>query len=177
MGYSPTGDLGAIMKKTIGLELGQMGDHLDEEFRWRYGIGCMTMKPRLDTFYKAAKNSSSTGATFTPGYERYEKFFNVYAFGGYDYIRENDKKYKVYPGFDILGGVYSYTLQKKFYNSIDNAKNKDIYGGIRLRIGFLYEVTEKLNLHLELGRTYNYLYSPQYFWSGNEIGINIQYYY
>ena len=172
--YIPTGTLGGVMKKNIGFELMKIGDHTEDNMRFRVGLSYVASQPRLDTFPTVSYIYSNGQTTIYPGYVTYRNFNAIFIIAGMDWTGWEDKKFIFYPGFDVCIGGYGLDYSKKTGWSDEESVGGFAAFGLRPRAGMIYHVNDDLNLNLELTRSYNLLETKRV-WTSNEIGLMIQY--
>jgi len=173
--FRPIGDLGAAMKKSYSGELMYIGDFENGNLRLRAGVSFIILKPRLDTFPVYTLKQDGNGITAYPGYEVYHKY-NMYLFHmGFDYKIITLGNFSFYPGLDfIVGGVdMDYNLSYETLSG-ENFSGGEILGGIRLRLGADYSISEKTGLFMEISRSM-YKIAEQGGFSHHEIGIGFRY--
>jgi len=169
--FRPTGQLGAIMKKTISGEVLIVQD-FDDDWRARIGISYASLKPRLDTFPVTSVIISNT-TTVIPGYEVYHKYNMFFISAGMDYDLLKGDHFFLYPGMDILiGGVNSVYDHVGYTDG--STSGGDMFGGLKFRAGGEYEFKSKIRVFAELTRSI-YLVQEQGLLNHNEIGLGIRF--
>jgi len=162
------------MKKAYTGELMSI-KRFDERFRIRFGISFCKLSSRLDTFPVYAIKDDGSNVTVYPGYKVFNKYNMYFLFMGADYGVFKLGNLTCYPGLDfIVGGVdMDYDLS---YNALrgDSFSGGEILGGVRLRIGADYSISEKTGVFIEANRSW-YKIAEQGFFSNNDIGIGFRY--
>lgn len=172
--YIPTGTLGGVMKKNIGFELMRIGDHTEDNIRYRIGLSYVASQPRQDTFPTVSYIHSNGQTTIYPGYVTYRNFNAVFIIGGMDFTGWAEKDLVFYPGFDVCIGGYGLDYTKKTGWSEEESAGGFAAIGVRPRVGLIYHVNDRINLNLEGSRSFNLLETTRV-WTSNEIGFMFQY--
>src|SRR5688572_23627886 len=79
--FGPNGDLGYLLKNTVGAEV-MMIDPFEDRWRMRFAFGFANPKPRMDTF---PVYMVENGSTIHPGTLVLEKFWFWFFSGGADF--------------------------------------------------------------------------------------------
>ncbi|MBL7931092.1 MAG: hypothetical protein JNL60_04295 [Bacteroidia bacterium] len=173
----PTGNMGATLKPSIGIELMYKGFKDDDDesgFHPRASISFSKFKTRLDTFPTFGVISSN-GTTVTPGYTVIHKYSLAgLSVGGDIMIRLTDEFY-LYPGFDV-GALFS-SVEYDSYAPLISSEGYSggyVYLSMRLRAGAEYLIKENIGIFLEANRSMNF--SPE---AGglayNDYGVGVRY--
>lgn len=173
--FRPTGELGAVMKKTFSGEILLMHE-FEDRWRTRFGFSYISLKPRMDTFpVVAIMYSGSTGTSVLPGYQTFHKYNITLISGGVDFAILKKDPLFLYPGIDILaGGVH--LEYDEYYETYKEGSftGGELLAGFRFRAGAEYYVMKNAGIFMEISRNM-YLITEQGFLSHTEIGIGFRY--
>jgi hypothetical protein len=172
--FRPTGDLGAILKPTIGGEV--VWKSFDEEagFIIRYGLIVSKYQARMDTFptYAVAHSNSTT---VLPGNSVIHKF-NMLSFTmGFDYMVSLSEKFSFYPGLDVGLQIVDMEYESIVETYIEEGFTGSSVGIVgRLRAGTEYLILENLGLFAEVQRNLAFTVDNGGF-GYNDYGIGVRY--
>ncbi len=169
--FRPSGDFGALMKKTFTGEIMFMSK-FKPHFRMRAGLTFVPLKTRLDTIHFVTVRD---GNYLIPSYYTYKKYNMLNIFIGFDYSFIDNEHFAPYIGMDIIFG----TVAVDYSKSIPTLEQEDaqinyVLAGIRPRIGFEYTFYEHYGIFLEVSRGM-YLITENGFYANNDIGLGIHY--
>jgi hypothetical protein len=175
--FRPTGEQGFAIERKFSAEIMYMNNFGDEDDKWRsrFGISYMALKPRLDTFPVFATMTDGSGSYVLPGYEVYHKYNMGYIFCGADYKVFETGNFVFYPGLDVIAGAISRNYDSHYETLSDGSDNVgNIFGGLRIRAGVTYNLTDRAGVFLEAERAY-YLADEMGGLSHNDIGLGFLY--
>lgn len=174
--FRPTGEFGAVMKRSIALELSYTDNFDDGHWRTRLGIMYIHNKPRMDTFpVFATVSGGSAGFQVLPGYQVFNRFDMIHITGGVDYRINTIGKLSPYIGTDILIGgtiMNEHTYYETYLD--DYVSGSDFIGGFRFRAGAEYFIADRICLFGEVNRGV-YLVTDRGFFSHYDLGLGVRY--
>jgi hypothetical protein len=169
--YRPTGEYGFLLKPAYSLEIGSISPFTaTDRFRINFSGTFINMKPRMDTIpiYGAIESS------VYPGIYIVKKWNEVRIYMGVDYAFFNVKQFFLFGGIDVLfGGANTdieYTIEHIIISS--NTGGRGI-GGLRLRLGAEYKISNKISVFSLANRQLALLFDPQGIACANDYGIGV----
>jgi hypothetical protein len=171
----PTGDMGASLKPTLGVEVmyKDVDDEPENGFKVRFSAGFAKFKSRKDTFPTYGVIVSQ-GTTVTPGYMVIHKYNLTNLSMGVDYMIGLGDKLFLYPGTDV-GALFSSVEYESYTELISDEGYSGgyVFISFRMRAGAEYRLTEKLALYGEATRSMNF--SPEVGGLGyNDYGVGLR---
>jgi hypothetical protein len=170
---SPTGYLGAVVKKAPSLAIGKIDD-FDGTMRWRM-LGEFTyFSPRRERFDTYAYLVEGNKETVYPGTQTINLYMNLAFSFGLDYSILNKKEFTWYAGADLLAGLTLRQYKEDIPYVVTGSEFAGVlFVGLRGRTGVEYEF-DKFSLFLEMSRCY-YLNTEAFLLNYNDYGIGIRF--
>lgn len=170
---SPTGYLGAVLKKAPGLSIGTIKD-FETRTRVRMVGDIVYFSPRKDRFDTYAYVTEGSNTTVYPGTEEVNLYLNLSFSFGFDYSIVQKEKFDWYIGPDLIAGM---TL-RQYTSDIPSVSSSSEFAGIpfiglRARTGVEYTF-EKMSLFLDISRTY-YLNLDAALLNYSDLGLGIRF--
>ena len=172
--FRPTGQMGAVLKPTIGAEVLSKTFNDDSKFIVRYGLTVGKFQARMDTFPDYGVISGQ-GTTVTPGFTVIHKYNLLTLTMGLDYTIQLSDKLSLYPGIDL--GAIIIAMEYDSHTALISSEGYTGGGtGIlcRFRAGIEYKVIENLGVFAESQRNLAFLVETGGM-GYNDYGIGVRY--
>ncbi len=170
----PTGELGSIVKPTIGGEIVWKTVSEDAGFMLRYGLMVAKFHSRLDTFptYGVARSYSTT---VLPGYTVIHVYNMMSITMGFDYMVSLSDKFLFYPGLDAGVEFLDIEYDLRVETLVDEHYSGGSSGLVaRLRAGGQYLIIENLAVFAEVQRNLAFTVENGGF-GYNDYGLGVRY--
>jgi len=172
--WRPTGELGFLFNKSMGLELGGKNDFDKSHFRSRGSVAFLKQKPRMSAFPINAFYYSNGQLSFYPAVEIIKKY-NITQFSiGLDFTPTPKKKLKPLIGLDITVSAISTNIESNG-GPVEREENGSTAAlSIKGRLGIEYDINNRSSLFFEAQRQYGLIVETMWY-SANDIGFGINY--
>jgi hypothetical protein len=170
---SPTGYLGAVVKKAPFISIGKISE-LDGRFRNRMMGELCYFSPRKDRFDIYASVIEGNEETIFPGTQEINLYMNLAFSFGYDYKVLEKDAFNWFLGFDAVAGLTLRQYNEDVPYVVSGGDFSGLpYIGLRGRTGVEYAF-DKFTLFVDVSRTY-YLNSEAFLLNYNDLGLGIRF--
>lgn len=172
--WRPTGELGFLFNKSMGVELGGKNEFDRSHFRSRGSVAFLKQKPRLSAFPINAYYYSNGQLSIYPAVEIIKKY-NITQFSiGLDFTPTPKKKLKPLIGLDISVSAVSTNIESSGGPVQSHVNSSTAAFAIKGRIGLEYDINNRSSLFFEAQRQYGQIVETMWY-SANDIGFGINY--
>jgi hypothetical protein len=172
--WCPTGELGFLFDKSLGVEIGGKDDFDREHFRFRGSVDFLRQKPRMNAIPINAYYYSNGQMQFYPAVEVIKKYDIVQFNIGFDFTPIPKKKLKPYLGIDLSVSAIISNVESTGgpVQSHENASTGAF--SIKGRFGLEYNINNTMSIFAEGQRQYGQIVETMWY-SASDFGIGINY--
>jgi hypothetical protein len=181
--YRPTGEFGFAMNPLNSFEIALMGkftkgatQRTDRRMRVVFSFVHLKMKPRLDVFPIYGVMTGGNSTTSVTGEQSFQRYNITQITLGADFAIIHKKKFNFYAGGDLIVGGTSVAFTKKIPGVIDeDYEGGGGLGGLRLRLGAEYSITDHFGVFVNTHRSGFFLSEPAGFLWAYDYGFGMRY--